>query len=517
MKTATIKNLSALVLMMILSACVPEQQTEFQKLLSVGVGDGGTITLDEDTSAPVYYEIPMDDTSIDPEYEIVSGPQNGELLGCSTADKRILDCTYLPSPDFYGTDAIIIKANDGEIGSRTTAKITINVSNINDAPELSGSTNFSVKKGNSYVFEAIKGIDIDDAQTSLRYQIVASPAHGVLSNCFLGTSLACTYTADSSYLGADSLSYRVVDPSGAQSSGVATVSITVQNGVYANSESFTLSTTQLNKADIVWVIDNSGSMQNEQEALQNNFASFINNFFAGGAPKFAFNMMVTTTDAYINGNPKAVTDPMTGDLYKLSSADAVSDFAKFEQDFKDAVDVGIRGNGQEKSLLSLQANVNAQSTWFGSDDSLLVYIILTDEAEQSGNMNIAQWTSYIQGLKNHESKTKVYPIINLNADPGNRYQDLANNFGTQLSSIVDPFDSVLDGISLDIAEQTKVFPLTFSGTIIESSINVKVNGMDLPKVDGSGDANWIYKNKSIQLVTDPPSSATILIEYTYQG
>lgn len=517
MKTATIKNLSMLFGVFLLSACVPEQVTEFQKLLDVPVGDGASVVLDEDTSTPITYTIPLSDDAIDPEYEVAAGPYHGELLGCSTGDKRTLDCTYVPDSDYYGTDAIYIKAVDGSVTSRTNAKISITVNNVNDAPELSGSSSFSVKKGTSYVFEAIKGMDIDNPQSSLTYQIVSSPSHGVLSGCFLGTSTACTYTADAGYTGPDSLTYRVVDPDGAASSGTASVAITVQDGIYTKSESFTLETSKLNSVDIVWVIDNSGSMQNEQEALQDNFASFINNFFDNGTPKFAFNMMVTTTDAYINGNPKSVEDPMTGDLYKLSSADAIANFPKFEQDFKDAVNVGIRGNGQEKALLSLQANYNAESAWFSGDDSLLVYIILSDEAEQSDTMNIDQWTSYIKGLKTQESRTKVYPIINQSADPGNRYANLAANFGTQVASILAPFDSVLDGISLDIEEQTKVFPLTFDGVIDQSTINVEINGTLLPKLDGNGDANWIYQNKSIQLVNDPPANATIDITYTYQS
>ena len=67
MKTATIKNLSMLFGVFLLSACVPEQVTEFQKLLDVAVGDGASITLDEDTSAPITYIIPLSDDAVDPD------------------------------------------------------------------------------------------------------------------------------------------------------------------------------------------------------------------------------------------------------------------------------------------------------------------------------------------------------------------------------------------------------------------------------------------------------------------
>ena len=50
-----------------------------------------------------------------------------------------------------------------------------------------------------------------------------------------------------------------------------------------------------NKIDILWVIDNSGSMQTSQANVQANFQSFISEFEAKGLD---FQMAVTTTDAY---------------------------------------------------------------------------------------------------------------------------------------------------------------------------------------------------------------------------
>lgn len=47
------------------------------------------------------------------------------------------------------------------------------------------------------------------------------------------------------------------------------------------------------KIDIVWVIDNSLSMYDEQEALANNFDSFINGFIQ---KHFDFKMAITTID-----------------------------------------------------------------------------------------------------------------------------------------------------------------------------------------------------------------------------
>ncbi len=53
------------------------------------------------------------------------------------------------------------------------------------------------------------------------------------------------------------------------------------------------------KMDILWVIDNSGSMKDEQEALRENFNSFITNFIKKG---YDYRIAVITTDAYYTGS-----------------------------------------------------------------------------------------------------------------------------------------------------------------------------------------------------------------------
>src|SRR4051812_43560648 len=52
-----------------------------------------------------------------------------------------------------------------------------------------------------------------------------------------------------------------------------------------------------NKIDILWVVDNSGSMDPFQKNLATNFSSFITNFQQKG---FDFQMAVTASDAYLS-------------------------------------------------------------------------------------------------------------------------------------------------------------------------------------------------------------------------
>ena len=89
--------------------------------------------------------------------------------------------------------------------------------------------------------------------------------------------------------------------------------------------------------DIAWVVDNSGSMSNEQQALADNFSVFINNFVT---KDIDFKMAITTTDSSI----------VAGSMDDLSSDDYASAPSQFISDFQSMINVGTRGSGYEKGL-----------------------------------------------------------------------------------------------------------------------------------------------------------------------
>ncbi len=68
------------------------------------------------------------------------------------------------------------------------------------------------------------------------------------------------------------------------------------------------------KMDILWVIDNSNSMKNEQKALRENFNSFITSFIGKG---YDYRIAVITTDAYYTETGKYTTPGAEDDLHPL--------------------------------------------------------------------------------------------------------------------------------------------------------------------------------------------------------
>ncbi|MGH1468527.1 MAG: hypothetical protein ACRBBP_06570 [Bdellovibrionales bacterium] len=150
------------------------------------------------------------------------------------------------------------------------------------------------------------------------------------------------------------------------------------------------------KMDILWVIDNSGSMNNFQQAVEDNLLSFMSNFSNKG---YDFQIAVTVSDGWqdmsftnyaANGGPSFSTSnksrfkPSLDGTRVLSSAE---DSAVLLQKFGEIVaGVGTGGSGDERVLQSTQAarlNPLNIADGFFRDDAHLAVILVSDEEDTS--------------------------------------------------------------------------------------------------------------------------------------
>ncbi|MCY4524075.1 MAG: hypothetical protein OXB84_04980, partial [Halobacteriovoraceae bacterium] len=92
--------------------------------------------------------------------------------------------------------------------------------------------------------------------------------------------------------------------------------------------------------NIVWVIDNSGSMSDEQAALGNSFSEFIGHFLE---QNIDFKMAIITTDENQYENKDKEN--------KLNLASAKENRVDFQNYFKEKISVGTSGSAMEKGLL----------------------------------------------------------------------------------------------------------------------------------------------------------------------
>ena len=235
------------------------------------------------------------------------------------------------------------------------------------------------------------------------------------------------------------------------------------------------------KLDVLFVVDNSGSMRTSQTNLANNFPSFINYFKTKG---YDFRIAVTTTDAYygdqfvssgcslcnagqteFRGNPKFV-DNNTPNL---------------EATFGSNIQVGTAGSGDERAFSSFKAALGSSlNANFHRRDAFLSVIIVSDEEDFSHNdMNlnesytqptlhpISMYKDFLQtftlGQPTKDFSVSTISIIDeaCRASLGGvakiatRYMELALATGGTKNSLCNSFATVLDNISASIATQTQ--------------------------------------------------------------
>ncbi len=154
------------------------------------------------------------------------------------------------------------------------------------------------------------------------------------------------------------------------------------------------------KVDLLFVIDNSGSMQDEQVNLVNSFPGFIDEIQTQLSGTEGYHVGVTTSDGYLfntlgcSGEGALVTKTggtgasnMTCGPY-AEGYNFMTEADDLASKFQCAAQVGIAGDGDERPMktmgLALSQGLNAPgacNAGFLRDDALLVIVVITDEED----------------------------------------------------------------------------------------------------------------------------------------
>lgn len=263
------------------------------------------------------------------------------------------------------------------------------------------------------------------------------------------------------------------------------------------------------KLDIVWIIDNSGSMSDEQSALGANFAAFIDDFIAKNVN---FKMAITTTDtSSYSRKGRMVTD---SDV-KLTSVKAQENAAQFKTDFKNLVKVGINGSGSEKGLEASEGFMEKYASTFLREDAYLAVVIISDEEDQSPK-TVSQYTDYLKGIKSSDGLAKVYSVVDVNntnccqsgiATGSARYKDASQKTAGLIADIRDDFHNVLSDMGESIINLLDSFALAQAP--VAGSLKVYVNGVITTDFDYDATTHSIkFHQNSL-----PPIGAEIKVTY----
>ncbi|RME28461.1 MAG: choice-of-anchor D domain-containing protein [Deltaproteobacteria bacterium] len=266
-------------------------------------------------------------------------------------------------------------------------------------------------------------------------------------------------------------------------------------------------------SDVLFVVDNSGSMSEEQNALATNFSSFINYALSLDVD---FQIGVITTevnDPETNqGNPPRniypgvlVQAPGRPKIITNSTPDVPGSFA-------DNVRVGTccsdeQEAGLEAAWMALSPGYiddPSKNGGFLREEAKLYIIIVSDEQDQSqGNPDFyVDFFSSIKGYRNTE-RMAVSAIVgdepdgcgNGLAESGSRYIEVANRTGGIFQSIcTSNWAQALQNLGIDAFAAIREFPL--SRPADQSTITVTVDGSTVPKAScndcDSCPDGWVY-------------------------
>jgi len=309
----------------------------------------------------------------------------------------------------------------------------------------------------------------------------------------------------------------------------------------AESNGFIQSTSVNTKVDVLFVIDNSGSMQPAQTNLTNNFNAFISSFVQKG---YDFHIGVVTTDTYksifgwgasyarlkdgvgANRSGVYVIDPSTTDPVGTFLTNATQ---------------GINGSGDERAFqsfkIALDSPLNAD---FRRPDAFLAIVIVSDEDDfsndrsgdigenynYSGLHTVQSYVDYLDTLTGSTSASRKYSVSSIHvldnaclaqshaaANIGIRYSALVSATGGVQGSICSPnFSNELDQIQKGILTLASQFYLPRQP--VPETIRVYVDGVEIPEDANTG---WTYNAASNSIVFSyaaiPAQGASIRVDY----
>jgi len=356
------------------------------------------------------------------------------------------------------------------------------------------------------------------------FQIVESPKNGELQNCQLyGNTVNCLYMPKAGYFGDDELTWAAYD--GDFKTENAKVNITVLPSEYVDIDSgdnFSQNEEQANKkVDIVFVVDNSGSMDNEQTALQTNFSQFISSFASEDSISTGFNIYIAASDSYISPEVVAIYSSLTvknpcrtfdGDIWGLSSSDAASDFQAFVNDFKNAIKVGTSGYSGEKMFASLQRCTESIRHKLGGDNPLAV-VLVSDEPEQSGDASAQNIANHLLSIQPKADLIQASSIVTGYTQQNTPYANLNNHFSGKRYDILGSFSSALSEIGKAASNLIDTFKLSVSSNseLLLSTVKVYIDGSLVASSEYT-----ITEENFIKFNNKPAAGAKIDVTYKYK-
>ncbi|MBI5544511.1 MAG: choice-of-anchor D domain-containing protein [Deltaproteobacteria bacterium] len=380
----------------------------------------------------------------------------------------------------------------------------------------------------------LSGFSIDPA--SAPFTIVQSPSTPKVLSPGNSTTVSVRYRPQSATVDAAMLVIAHNFSSGQS---------TVQLKGTGTTQTHQLDTFQQNtepKTDVLWVIDNSGSMSPKQDFLGDNARRFVQQ---ANSTRNDYQMAVIATewsesagmgfphksDSSENHNANIYPGEFFGtpQVIRRSDPDPAAELAKnikIGNCCSDSAESGLEG---AKAALSnpLLSDPTKPNSTFVRPDAKLAIIMLSDEEDQGASQNVEYYIDLFQQLKGAKN-TQLFALhaiageppdgcsatvngTTLSAAAGKRYHEAVTRSGGIFRSICTAdWGTIATDIGLDAFAARMQYILTRACD--QATLRVKVNG-----VLQSAGVNYTFDAASNSIVfnanSSPPPGATITAEY----
>lgn len=268
---------------------------------------------------------------------------------------------------------------------------------------------------------------------------------------------------------------------------------------------------ELGIIDIQIVIDNSGSMQQEQDRIKNSLKDLLN--------------FISTTNWQIN---ITTTDPGSGSAADCSRGLIRKGETNASVAFQNALDAGVMGSPGERGVLMAVEGLKCHNNqWLRKNASTAVLFISDEDNCSNGNdqecegkpyQSTKYLLDYLTGTmgKNVGVDARVYGIFWVPGttctealNQGFAYQSLVNTSKGKSGSICDAdYATVLQSISKDL-NSILTYEFILKSIPLAGSLKVFVTQGDTT----SEITNFIVNEKYLRFLAPPPADSTISAQY----
>jgi len=265
------------------------------------------------------------------------------------------------------------------------------------------------------------------------------------------------------------------------------------------------------QADVLFVVDDSSSMEDEQTQLAEAFPKFLEYFLGSGLD---YHIGVVSTDVPVD---RGKLETGNGELF-------ITDETQNPQDvFQAMAEMGGWGDSYESGMTTSYLALEEQKNYFNQgyyrDEASLHIIVMSDENtwdSHHGLITMEEYVNWILGLKPSEDMVSFNSIVNQPGCCGNAQNPLAESAGTRYLALTDEiggivwdvkddnWDQVLEQLGMQAAGLSREFFLTELPVPDTIEVRVTEDGVEYQFVEGD-DWNYSAERNSVTFVEYIPS------------